>query len=310
MTGSAPFIAVVGPTGSGKSEAGIRIAEAFGGEVINCDSLQIYRYLNIGTAKLKKEEQHGIPHHLMDFVEPDEVFSAGDYSRIARLKLQEIASSGRLPVVVGGTGFYLHALVHGLFSGPERDDKLRMDLLGRERRRPGYLHRLLRFLDPKTASRVHANDRNKLVRAVEVCLLTKTPMSDLFARGADRLEGFSLLKIALDPPRGELYDKLDRRARWMFENGLMDEIRNIIAMGYSAGCKPFESLGYRQAIQAIQGDLTVEEAIESTQRDTRRYAKRQWTWFRRDPDTVWVPGFGACPTTQEAVLGEVRQFLG
>ncbi len=302
-------MAVVGPTGAGKSELALRIAQEFGGEIVNCDSLQIYRHLDIGTAKLRPEERRGIPHHLMDVAEPDEVFSAGEYARRARQLLREIAARGRLPVVCGGTGFYLRALLEGLFPGPQRDEALRQRLAAREARRPGLLYRLLRRLDPASAARIHPSDRHKLIRAVEVCLLLRRPLSEAFALGRDRLEGFRVLKIGLDPPREALYQRLNERCRKMFEAGLVDETRRILELGYAPDVKPLGSHGYRQAVQMLRGELTYEQALYYAQRDTRRYAKRQWTWFRREPDIVWFRGFGDDPAVQEEALGRVRQFL-
>jgi tRNA dimethylallyltransferase len=303
------LVAVVGPTGAGKSELALRIAQEFDGEIVNCDSLQIYRHLDIGTAKLPPEQRRGIPHHLIDIAEPDEVFSAGEYARRARQVLREIAARGRLPVVCGGTGFYLRALLEGLFPGPERDEALRQRLAAREARRPGLLHRLLRRLDPVSAGRIHPSDKQKLIRAVEVCLLLGRPLSEAFALGREPLEGFRVLKIGLDPPREALYQKLNERCRKMFESGLVEETRRILELGYAADVKPLHSHGYRQAVQVLRGELTYEQALYYAQRDTRRYAKRQWTWFRRESGVVWFRGFGEDPAIQAAVLGRVRQHL-
>ncbi len=302
-------MAVVGPTGAGKSELALRIAQEFDGEIVNCDSLQIYRHLDIGTAKLPPEQRRGIPHHLIDIAEPDQVFSAGEYARRARQVLREIAARGRLPVVCGGTGFYLRALLEGLFPGPQRDEALRRRLAAREARRPGLLHRLLRRLDPASAARIHPSDKQKLIRALEVCLLLGRPLSEAFALGRERLEGFRVLKIGLDPPREALYQKLNERCRKMFESGLLEETRRILELGYAADAKPLQSHGYRQAVQILRGELTYEQALYYAQRDTRRYAKRQWTWFRRESDVVWFRGFGEDPAIQAAVLGRVRQHL-
>ncbi len=304
-----PLIAIAGPTGSGKSESALALARRWPIEVVNCDSLQIYRYLDIGTAKLAPEERAGVPHHLMDLLNPDEEFSAGEYVRRARPIVRSISEAGRLPVVVGGTGFYLKALTEGLFPGPARDEGLRRALVERERRRPGILHRFLRCADPEASARIHANDTKKLVRAAEVCLLAQRPLSVLHKSGREELRGFRTLKIVLDPPRDELYKRLDRRATAMFARGLIDEVREIMRRGYSAECKPFESLGYRQAIQVIQGEISVPEAIESTRRDTRRYAKRQWTWFRRESNAVWLKGFGDSEETQSRLMATAAEYL-
>lgn len=304
-----PMVAVVGPTGTGKSELALRIAAEFQGEIVNCDSLQLYRYFDIGTAKLPLEERGGIPHHLLDILDPNETFSAGEYARRARGILGEIASRDRLPVVVGGTGFYLRALLEGLFAGPERDEALRQRLIERERRRPGSLHRMLGRFDPGSLQRIHERDVQKTIRALEVCLAARRPMSQMFAAGREPLEGFRVLKLGLDPPRQDLYRRLDERCKSMFEHGLLEEVRSILAHGFAASAKPFESVGYKQALQLLRGEMTLDEAIESAQRSTRRYAKRQWTWFRKEPGLEWLSGFGAEEATQSIALTRVRDFL-
>ncbi|MEN6601924.1 MAG: tRNA (adenosine(37)-N6)-dimethylallyltransferase MiaA [Bryobacteraceae bacterium] len=304
-----PLVAVVGPTGTGKSELALRIADEFHGEVVNCDSLQLYRYFDIGTAKLPLEERRGIPHHLLDILDPDETFSAGEFARRARATLREIASRGELPVVVGGTGFYLRALLEGLFAGPERDEALRERLIERERRRPGSLHKLLGRFDPGSLQRIHERDVQKTIRALEVCLAARRPMSQMFAGGREPLEGFRVLKLGLDPPRQDLYRRLDDRCKYMFEHGLLEEVQSILARGFAASGKPFESVGYKQALQLLRGELTLNEAIESAQRNTRRYAKRQWTWFRKERELQWLSGFGAEEATQAIAVTKVSDFL-
>jgi len=305
-----PLVAVVGPTGSGKSELALQIAERFGGEIVNCDSLQLYRYFDIGTAKLKPEERRGVPHHLLDVIDPDELFSAGEYARRARAVLEEISGRGRLPVVAGGTGFYFRALIHGLFPGPGRDEALRERLAEREARRPGSLHRLLKRFDPQAAGRIHPHDRQKLIRAVEICLLTRRSLSEAFAAGRDPLQGYRCLVLGLSPPRETLYARLDERCRRMFEAGLIDEVRRILLLGYSPRVKPLESHGYKQALQVLRGELAPQEALFYAQRNTRRYAKRQWTWFRQEPGIEWLAGFGDEPAIQREAIRRVERFLG
>jgi tRNA dimethylallyltransferase len=305
-----PLVAIVGPTGSGKSELALAVAERFNGEILNCDSLQVYRYFNIGTAKLGIEERRGIPHHLLDVADPDQPFSAGEYARMARTALAEISGRGRLPIVAGGTGLYLRALINGLFPGPARDDVVRRRLAQRETRRQGSLHRLLRRFDPPAAARIHPHDVQKLVRAVEVCLLTRRSLTAEFAGGRDALEGYRVLKLGLTPPRSELYERLDQRCGRMFEGGLIDEVRRILLLGFSPSVRPLESHGYRQALQFLRKELTLEEALEQARRNTRRYAKRQWTWFRREEAMQWVEGFGNESHVREAVLDRVEQLLG
>ncbi len=302
-------IAILGPTGAGKSELALRVAAEFAGEVINCDSLQIYRYFNIGTAKLSPEERRGIPHHLIDILDPDRVFTAGEYARLGRGVLADVSERGHLPVVAGGTGFYLRALLDGLFPGPSRDQALRDRLAARERRKPGSLHRLLGRFDPEAARRIHAHDLPKLVRALEVRLLTRRAVTEMFRQGRDALHGYRALKIGLAPSRGQLHLRLDRRTARMFEVGLVDEVRGILARDFPASSKPFESHGYRQAIQLLNGELSLTDAVFYAQRNIRRYAKRQMTWFRQELGMEWFPGFGDDPAIQEAVIDRIRAFL-
>jgi len=303
-------IAILGPTGSGKSELALRIAAEFAGEVVNCDSLQIYRYFDIGTAKLPAGQRLGIPHHLIDILDPDQLFTAGEYARIARGTLAEISARRRLPVVAGGTGFYLRALLNGLFPGPARDQLLRNRLAERERRRPGSIYRLLGRFDREAVRRIHANDLPKLTRALEVCLLTRRPVTEIYQQGRDELRGYETLKIGLSPPREQLYTRLDQRTEKMFESGLIEEVCGILARGFTASAKPFESHGYRQAVQFLNGDLGISQAVYHSQRNTRRYAKRQMTWFRQEPGIEWFAGFGDEPQIQQAIIDRTRAFLG
>lgn len=303
-------MALAGPTGSGKSAAALGLARRFPAEIVNCDSVQIYRYLDIGTAKLLPAQREGVPHHLLDELSPDQHFTAGDFARRARPVLRSIVSSGRLPIVVGGTGFYLRALLEGLAPGPGRHEPVRARLAAREARRRGSLHRILRRLDPTAAQRIHANDTKKLIRALEVHLLTRRPLSELFSEGRERLQGFRPLKVFLDPPRQELYRRLDLRAAWMFEAGLVEEVRGILERGFPPDCKPLESLGYRQALQVLRGEIDVAEGIRLTQIETRRYAKRQLTWFRREQSAVRIAGFGDDDSTQSELIRLVALYIG
>ncbi len=303
------LIAIAGPTGSGKSDLALRLAGRFDGEIVNCDSVQIYRFFNIGAAKLPEPDRRGIPHHLIDIADPDELFTAGDFARAARPVLGEIAARGRLPIVAGGTGFYLRALVEGLAPGPRRDEGLRSRLQAREATRPGFVHRLLRRIDPLTAGRIHPNDTPKVVRALEICFSARGAASEVFAAGRDALEGFRVLKIGLFPDRDQLYARLERRMACMFEAGLTEETAAILARGYSPDCKPFESIGYKQALQAINGELSPKDALFYATRETRRYAKRQITWFRQEPGIEIFSGFGDDPTVAARVEERVHEFI-
>jgi tRNA dimethylallyltransferase len=297
-----PLPVVLGPTGSGKSDLAIRVALAVGGEIVNCDSLQVYRGFDIGTAKVPAAERQGVPHHLIGVIDPAQLFTAGDYARLAAQVLHEIAGRRRTPVLAGGTGFYLRALLDGLFPGPSRDETLRTRLRVREKSRPGSLHRILARLDPAAAARIHPRDKNKTMRALEVRLIEGRPMSSLFERGRAPLAGFRPIKLGLDPPRELLYECLNARAASMFERGLVDEVRHLLAAGVSRGAKPFESLGYKQALQVVEGTLTPEQALESTRLETRRYAKRQITWFRKEHGVHRLSGFGDDPRVQAEAL--------
>ena len=289
------MIAIAGPTGSGKSSLAIHLARRFGGEVLNCDSVQVYKYFNIGTAKLPESGRQGIPHHLIDALDPDQVFTAGDFARCGRQILREIAGRGHLPLVAGGTGFYLRALITGLAPGPQRDENLRGRLARREMKRPGSLHRLLRRFDPVTALRIHANDVPKVMRALEICLATGKPAAEVFSVGRDALQGFRVVKFGLFPEREELYRRLDARLDAMFAGGLQNEVRSILDRGFPETCRGFESIGYKQALQLLKNELTLQEALFYARRDTRRYAKRQMTWFRQEPGVEVLRGFGDDP---------------
>jgi len=281
---------VVGPTGSGKSAFALRLAEHFGGEIVNCDSLQLYCGFDIGTAKTLPPDRRAIPHHLFDVLTPQESYSAGEYAREARKVIAEITARRHLPIVVGGTGFYLRALLEGLPLLPGRDERLRERLLDRERLRPGRLHRILTRLDPGAAGRIHAHDVQKTIRALEVRLLTQRALPP--PAEARALEGYAVIKLGLDPDRTALQQRLEARTRAMFEQGLIEEVKGLLASGATGNEKPFESLGYKQALLHLRGALTLEQAVESTIVETRQYAKRQRTWFRRDPEIHWLAGFG------------------
>jgi tRNA dimethylallyltransferase len=304
-----PLVTVAGPTGSGKSSLAIALAETFGGEIVNCDSLQVYRHFDIGAAKLPEGARRGIPHHLIDILDPNEIFTAGEYARLARETIGNISARGRLPIVAGGTGFYLRALLDGLFEGPSRNQPLRDRLAARESRRRGSLHRLLTRFDSEAAGKIHPHDVPKVTRALEVCLLARRPVTELYRQGRGRLRGYRAFKLGLLPDREALNERLDARCRAMFEGGLEDEVRGILAMGF-APVKPFEALGYKQALQSIRGELNPREALFYAQRNTRRYAKRQITWLRKETGMEWLRGFGESPEIREAAIARVREFLG
>jgi tRNA dimethylallyltransferase len=287
---ASPLVTIIGPTGSGKSALALHLAARFRGEIVNCDSLQLYRGFDIGTAKTPLAERADIPQHLFDVLTPQESYSAGEYAQAARAVIAGISSRGRLPIVVGGTGFYLRALLEGLPALPERDEALRARLMGREQSRPGSLHRILSRLDPSAAGRIHVRDRQKTLRALEICLLTQNTLPA--PAGARPLAGYAIVKLGLDPDRAALRQRLEARTRAMFQGGLIEEVQELLAQGATGNEKPFESLGYKQALLHLRGSRTLEEAVSSTVIETRQYAKRQMTWFRRDPEIHWLRGFG------------------
>jgi len=302
-----PLLVVAGPTGAGKSTLALRVCEEFSGEIVNCDSLQLYRGFHVGTAKTPESERRGIPHHLLDVLDPSDGYSAGEYSRVARNTIGEITARGRLPVVVGGTGFYLRALLNGLPPLPESNDAVRRRLMDRELRKPGSMRRLLTRLDPVSAHRIHPNDTQRCMRAVEIRLVSGRVSPPAAETGP--LTGYRVMKIGPDPDRAALYTLLDTRAKQMFASGLVEEIEGLLLSGCTGDEKPFESLGYRQALAHIRGEITLERAIYLTQLDTRHYAKRQWTWFRRDPEMEWLSGFGTLPSVIELCMQMLRRFL-
>jgi tRNA dimethylallyltransferase len=300
------LVAILGPTASGKTPLSLFLAEQLQGEIISCDSVAVYRELEIGAAKPSNEERQRVRHHLIDVVSPVELFTAGDYSRRARRALDEIRSRARLPIVVGGTGLYLRALFEGLFAGPPRSEELRQRLRERAAERgPEYLHRMLQKLDPAASQAIDANDVAKTIRALEICLNSRQPMTELWQQGRDPLQGFRILRLGLSPDREALYQRINRRAQHMFQNGLVEETRNLVdRYGGSAGV--LNSLGYRQAAQYLRGDLTLEQAITLAQQGHRNYAKRQMTWFRREPGVHWISGFGFEVDVQKEALEMVR----
>jgi tRNA dimethylallyltransferase len=275
----------------------LHLAQRFSGELVNADSVQLYRGFDIGSAKTPAAERLGIPHHLFDVLDAKTVPSAGDYARLAREVVGEISGRGKLPIVVGGTGFYVRALLDGLPALPARDEALRERL---KTRRPGSLHRLLTRFDPAAGSRIHASDTQKLIRALEIRLLTKQALPS--PASATPLSGCEALQLGLDPARELLVQTIAKRTREMFEAGLLDEVRALLAAGLTGDEKPFESLGYKQALAHLRGELTLEAAIESTEIGTRQYAKRQRTWFQRDTRIHWLHGFGGDPSIQEEAV--------
>jgi tRNA dimethylallyltransferase len=299
------LVVVLGPTASGKTALSLALAERFHGEIVNCDSVAMYREFEIGTAKPTAAERARVPHHLLDFVDPSGYITAGEYTRQAREVLQQIKSRAALPIVAGGTGLYLRALLDGLFAGPQRSEELRERLRQRaEEKGAGYLHRILSRLDPAAAAKIHANDIPKLLRAIEVCLASRTKMSEMWKQGRDPLQGFRIVRLGLDPDRQALYQRINQRAERMFDSGLVEETRSLLRK-YGDTPRPLTALGYKQAVALIRGEMDRQAALQAAQQAHRNYAKRQMTWFRREPDVNWFAGFGDNERVQSEAIRKI-----
>jgi tRNA dimethylallyltransferase len=298
-----PIVAVVGPTASGKSDLGIALALRLNGEIINCDSVQVYREIEIATAKVPLAERRGVPHHLIDFIPPERAYTAADWARDALAKIDEIEARGRSALLVGGTGFYLRALREPLFEAPPTDADLRRRLVSlRERRGAEHLHRLLQRLDPETATRLAPRDWSRVQRALELRLQTGEKLSArMHRRPAPPPHAARLRVFVLNPPRVELYRRIDLRAEAHFRAGLVEEVRRLLTRGVPADQSALGAHGYRRVVEYLRGERTLESAIEQTKLDVRHYAKRQLTWFRREMGAEWVEGFGEDPAVQASV---------
>ena len=304
-----PLIVLAGPTASGKTSLALRLAEEFNGEIVSCDSVAVYREMEIGTAKPSREERALIQHHMIDIVWPDEACTAGDYSRQAREALAGITERGRLPIVAGGTGLYLRALIDGLFPAPPKKPGQRERLRKiAATRGPTYLHRLLTRLDRAAAAAIHVNDVPKVVRAIEVSLAANQPLTEQWERGRDTLTGYRILRLGLNPPRARLYERINQRAAAMFDRGLVEETERLIAR-YGEDCRPLTSLGYAEATAVLQNELTREQAVAHAQQGHRNYAKRQLTWFRREPNMRWLEGCGGDEDIVEQAMRLVAAHL-
>ncbi len=299
----APLVAILGPTASGKSALGVWLAERLGGEIVACDSTQLYRGFDIGTAKPSAAERRGIPHHLIDVLDPSEEATAGGYRQLALAVLEDLRRRGRLPIFTVGTGLYLRALLEGLAEAPQRSEELRERLRASAEEHPaGYLHRVLKRLDPEAAQKIAPADEQKLIRAIEVCVLARKPVSEVLQAGRQPLEGWRALKIGLMPPREKLNERINARTDAMLEGGWLREVQALLERGLHHDAKPFDFIGYRELRGVLRGKIPVEEAREAIQQATRRYAKRQLTWFRKEPGVHWFSGFGDDAGLQAAIL--------
>jgi tRNA dimethylallyltransferase len=300
-----PLVVIAGATASGKSSLAIRLAEEFEGEIVSCDSVAVYREMEIGTAKPSHEEREMVPHHMLDVAWPNEAYTAGDYSRDAREALRGIRERGRLPIVAGGTGLYLRALIDGLSPAPQRHPELRDRLRARvEKHGAVYLHRVLARLDAAAAKAIHANDVPKMIRAIEVSLTAKESLTENWQKGRDALTGYRILRIGLEPERARLYERINKRAAEMFDRGLVEETERL-AGRYGFECRPLGSLGYAEAVAELRGELTREEAVKAAQQGHRNYAKRQGTWFRKEKEMRWLKG----PGGDAEVVAEARRLV-
>ena len=302
-------VAVLGPTACGKSALALALAARFDGEIINCDSTAVYRGFDIGTDKVPIEERRGIPHHLIDIVEPTSVYTAAQFAEDAARIIREIQARGRLPILVGGTGFYYRALTRGLFPGPGGNDAMRARLEAvAERRGTAFLHRMLQRVDPPSASRILPGDRKRMVRALEVFFLTGRPLTAHFADTVSPIAGMRVIAVALRIPPALTAERVARRVDQQFARGLIEEIHGLLARGIPETARPFGGLVYRQALEYLHGVRDESATRELITRENRRYARRQLIWFRKEPDLEWFDGPGESPATIAAVerLLEVR----
>jgi tRNA dimethylallyltransferase len=299
------LIIIAGPTGIGKTSLGVDLAQMLGGEIISADSMQVYRYMDIGTAKPTPQEMEMVSHHMVDIVDPDDDFDAVQFSQQARPLISEIGSRGRIPIVVGGTGFYIKALLHGLFQSTAVDPNIRSRLKNEAARVGGrHLYDRLRQIDPDTANRLHPNDSYRIIRALETMESTGRPISDYHQKHRFRDNPFKALKIYLQMDRKNLYRRIDQRVDVMVAAGFDEEVKKLLGMGYSAGLKSMQSIGYRHMVAFIEGRLPWEECLRTLKRDTRRFAKRQLTWFGADKSAIWYQ-----PNELNQILKIIEEFM-
>jgi tRNA dimethylallyltransferase len=299
VTTDLPLVVIVGPTASGKSALGIALAKKFGGEIVACDSTQLYRGFDIGTAKPTLAERAEIPHHLLDVLEADEPSTAGDYRERAEAVLADLKLRGKLPILTVGTGLYLRALLEGLADLPQRSEELRDRLRETAAAHgPGHLHALLKKLDAETAAKIAPADEQKIIRAIEVCLLANKPLSEVYRSARRPLVGWRMLKVGLQPARDALVDRIHARTDGMLAAGWLDEVRGLLGQNHREDAKPFDFIGYRELREVLRGKMAIAAARAAIQQSTRQYAKRQLTWFRREQNVHWLAGFGDDPLIQ------------
>ena len=305
-----PLLTIIGPTASGKSALGVFLAKEFGGEVVACDSTQLYRVFDIGTAKPTPAERASVPHHLLDVLDPAEESTAGCYRECALRVLHDLRGRSRLPIFTVGTGLYLRALLEGLADLPLRSEDLRERLrVSAAEHGAGHLHEMLAHLDASAAKQISAADEQKLIRAIEICLLAKKPLTEVHRAGRTPLAGWRILKIGLQPEREALYQRIHNRTDAMLQAGWLDEVSGLMASGLPENAKPFNFIGYRELRSHLRGEITLDAARAAIQQGTRQYAKRQLTWFRREQNVHWLGGFGDDPSNQTATRNWLQAQL-
>jgi len=304
---SRPFVvAILGPTATGKSALALALAERYAGEIVSCDSTAVYRGFDIGTDKVSLTDRRGIPHHLIDIVDPSEEYTAAQYARDAAAAIRAIHARGRVPILVGGTGFYYRALTRGLFPGPGRDHGIRRRLEEIvERRGVSFLHRMLGRVDPASAARIHGRDRKRIVRALEVFFFTGRPLTDHFAQTASPIPDVEVVPLALRLPAAQISERVTRRVDEQFARGLLDEIRALLARGVPPDARPFGGLVYRQALEHLRGERDEAATRALIAQENRRYARRQLIWFRKEPNVQWLEG----PGESTAALSEAGRLI-
>jgi len=303
MTSLPSLVVIVGPTASGKSSLGIFLAKELSGEVVACDSTQLYRGLDIGTAKPSAAEGQSVPHHLLDVLDPAESSTAGGYRERALVVLADLRARSKLPILTAGTGLYLRALLEGLADLPERSEEIRQRLRASALEHgAAHLHKMLEHFDPQAARQIAAADEQKLIRAIEICLLSGKPLTEVHRAGRTPLTGWRILKIGLEPPREALYARIHQRTEAMLSAGWLDEVRRLVQSGLPENAKPFDFIGYRELRAHLRGELGLDDALAAIRQGTRQYARRQLTWFRREANVHWIPGFGNDAQVQSATL--------
>lgn len=301
-----PLIVIAGPTASGKTALSTQVAKLANGEIVSADSMQIYKYMNIGTAKPTEEEKQGIPHHMMDFLEPTVNFSVADYCQMAGEIIRDIDRRGKIPVIVGGTGLYIDSLVNGVdFGEEEGDGKIREELMDlAEKEGNEAVHKVLEEIDPETAAKYHPNNLRRIIRAIEVYKTQGKTVSQ--KEREEKISPYNVAYFAIDWDRSVLYDRINKRVDIMVEEGLIDEVKDLLNRDIDPGCTAMQSIGYKEFYGYLNGETTLDEALEIVKQSSRRYAKRQLTWFRRNKEIHWLSPENAL----DEAMGVIKEKFG